>query len=250
MLTTASLRAIPLLFKLTPRIVRRGRADAPGRPGRRPARLAGLGLESVLVCSRSARAGRRTWGRQRRSFIPGPPHLELDRATSRLAVAGHIASFMNHDYERAHDLVEPRWASIRPRSMPGTSAPSRFAIAGNAKEALRQLDASEDFWQQQQALFYVRTTACIASLLLGGTSGPQRWASRTVKENPNFEAAYRPLIASLGLSGRYEEARHIWRGCASSSRTSASSGSEQLSTFARGRPDHYIEGLRRAGVDD
>ena len=67
-------------------IVRRGRSYAPGRPGRRPARLAGLRLESVLVRSQhrpglGARPGRGTG----RAVIPRPPrHRARPQERSRV----------------------------------------------------------------------------------------------------------------------------------------------------------------------
>ena len=78
----------------------------------------------------------------------------------------------------------------------------------------------------------------------------RRSVGEFVRDNPNFQAAYQPLIASLGLLGQEEEARTK---LAELRQLNPDFG---IDWFRASYPplrsqeaELYIEGLRRAGAD-
>jgi DNA-binding SARP family transcriptional activator len=138
--------------------------------------------------------------------------IELDPGNAlALSVAGHIAAYVDHDYERALHLFD-RSLKLDPSSAYAwDSSAVALSYAGRADEALRRLEGSADLWQQHPDAYYFRTTACIALLLAGKPEQAAVVGRQAVRENPNFQASYRPLIASLGLIRKREEAERYLR---------------------------------------
>lgn len=176
--------------------------------------------------------------------------IELDPKNAfALSVAGHIAAYVNHDYEHALGLFE-RSLRLNPNSAYALDSNAvTLCYAGRADEALRLLEGARPLWQQHPDPYYFQTSVCIALLLAGRPEEAAEVGRTTVRENPNFQAAYRPLVASLGLLGRVEEAD----GYLASLRRLHPDFS--LGWFRASYPplrgeagDQYIEGLRRAGV--
>jgi DNA-binding SARP family transcriptional activator/Flp pilus assembly protein TadD len=175
--------------------------------------------------------------------------LELDpKDALALAIAGHIASFIDHDYGRALDLFK-RSLWLDPNSPYARDFGAvTLCYAGNAQEALRQIGNSREIWQHP-APFYIRTTACIALFLTGQNEQAAEIGRRVVRENRNFQGAYRPLIASLGFMGEVEEARTYI------SDLQKLQPDFSIDWFRANYPplhgdynNRYIEGLCRAGV--
>jgi DNA-binding SARP family transcriptional activator/TolB-like protein len=178
--------------------------------------------------------------------------IELDPENSlALAVAGHVASFINHDYERALDLLD-RSLRLDPHSAYAWDMSAvTLCYTGRAEEAIQRLDGSMHLWQHSASPYWFRTSACIALMLAGQHARAIEVGRLAIRENPHFQAAYRPLIAALGHAGQVEEAgRH-------------------LATLRRAEPNFsidwfrasypplhgnytqlYIEGLRKAGVPE
>jgi tetratricopeptide (TPR) repeat protein len=178
--------------------------------------------------------------------------IELDPKDGlALAVAGHIASYIHYDYDRALGLFE-RSLRLDPNSAYAWDFSAvTLCYAGKADEALRQMESSQELWERQPDPYYFRTTTCIALLLAGQPERAAVVGRRTVRENPNFQAAYRPLIASLGLIGEAEEARSY---LADMRRLQPDFS---IDWFRANYPplrgehgDRYIEGLRKAGTGE
>jgi tetratricopeptide (TPR) repeat protein len=176
--------------------------------------------------------------------------IELDPGNPlALSVAGHIAAYVDHDYERALHLFD-RSLKLDPSSAYAwDSSAVALSYAGRADEALRRIEGSTDLWQQHPDAYYFRTTACIALLLSGKPEQAAAAGRQAVRENPNFQASYRPLIASLGLTGRREEAERYLR------ELRRLHPDFSLDWFQEHYPplhgqgrEHYLEGLRKAGV--
>jgi len=176
--------------------------------------------------------------------------IELDPKNAlALSMAGHIASYVDHNYDHALSLFKQS-LQIDPNS----AYTWRFnavtlCYTGHADEALQQLESCRGFWQQRPDSYYYQTARCVAFLLAGQHERAAVEGKGTLSENPNYQAAYRPLIASLGLCGNTEEARAY------------------LTDLRQLQPDfsidwfrgsypplhtdyhhRYIEGLRKAGV--
>ncbi|MCC2662815.1 MAG: transcriptional activator protein [Geminicoccaceae bacterium] len=178
--------------------------------------------------------------------------MELDpRNALVLSVAGHIASYVNHDYERALALFETSLRLDPSSAYAWDSSAITLCYAGRAEEALKQLGSSADLWQQHPDPYYFRASACIALLLAGQPEEAVAVGRRAVHENPNFQATYRPLIAGLGLTGRQGEAERYLRDLR------RLHPDFSLGWFKENYPplhgqgkDLYLEGLRKAGVRD
>jgi DNA-binding SARP family transcriptional activator/TolB-like protein len=176
--------------------------------------------------------------------------LELDPSNALvLSVAGHIAAYVDHDYERALHLFD-RSLKLDPSSAYAwDSSAVALSYAGRADEALRRIGGAAELWQQHPDAYYFRTTACIAMLLAGKPEEAVAVGRQAVRENPNFQASYRPLIASLGLTGRQEEAeRYLGELRRLHPDFSVGWFKEHYPPLHGEGREHYIEGLRKAGV--
>jgi tetratricopeptide (TPR) repeat protein len=88
-------------------------------------------------------------------------------------------------------------------------------------------------------------------MLAGRYDGAIELSRRTIDENPNFHAPYRPLLASLGQLGRMEEAEE----CLASLHRLEPEFS--IGWFRANYPplksedaERYVTGLRKAGVPE
>jgi DNA-binding SARP family transcriptional activator len=247
------LRAIPLIFKLTPhsfaeseKLLHAARDASPCDP----MVYAWWGFWYFLYIGQGQARDIKV-AREEVEFIVHRA-LELDPSNPMaLAVAGHIASFVDHDYEQALALLD-RSLSIDPSSAYAWDLSAlTLCYTGRAEEGLQLLQASRSVWERHPNPYYFRTTGCIGLMLAGRYEQAVELCRRTIRENPNFHAPYRPLIASLGQLGRVGEAR------------------ECLASLHRLEPDfsigwfrakypplqaeyaaRYLEGFRRAGVPE
>ena len=247
------LRAIPLIFKLTPdlfaeadRLLQAAQLADPNDPlvyAWRSFRYF-LDIGQGWVKDLPAAKEELDWLVRRA--------IELDPKNAlALAIAGHISSFVNHDYDRALGLFE-RSLELDPNSAYAWDLSAvTLCYTGKAEAGLQRLQASRELWQRHPHAYYFRTTACIALLLAGQYERAAEVGRRTVQDNPNFKAPYRPLIASLGHSGRIAEARTYL------DELRRVEPEFTIDWFrARYPPLHgdygarYIDGLRKAGVPE
>ena len=247
------LKAIPLIFEMSPesfseaeRMLKRALADDPHEPLAYAWRALWGCIQLGQGWTEDASATRAEvdWLVRRA--------LELDpKNPFALAIAGHAASFNHHDYATALDYFDQS-LKLDPNSPHALDLSAiTQCYVGNPKEALRRLRRYEEIWPHDPHPHFHRTTTCIALALAGRYEQAVQLGQRTLQENSNFHASYRPLIASLGQCGRIDEAR------------------EHLSTLRQREPDfsvgwfrehypplreddriRYIEGLRKAGVPE
>jgi tetratricopeptide (TPR) repeat protein len=245
------LRAIPLIFKLTPEsfaeaerlLVTAQRAD-PHDPLVYAWRAFWYFLDIGQGWARDIETAKAELGWLVRRAI------ELDpKSALALAVAGHIASFVNHDYDRALGLFEQS-LKLDPNSAYAWDLSAlTLCYSGNAEEGLRRLEGSSELWRGHPNPYYFRTSACIALMLAGEYDRAIELGRKTVRESPSFHAPYRPLIASLGHTGRIDEAREYLAGLRQLEPDFS------IGWFRANYPplhedysDRYIEGFRKAGV--
>jgi DNA-binding SARP family transcriptional activator/TolB-like protein len=178
--------------------------------------------------------------------------IELDpRNAVAFAVAGHVTSFVYHDYCTALDYFEQS-LKLDPNSLFAVDLnATTLCYTGNSSEAMRSLNRYRAAAEFEPFSYFFLTTSCIAHTFAGQFDEAIRIGNRVVRENPNFKAAYRPLLVSLGHAGRLEEA------------------SGHLANLQRLQPDfsigwfrtnypplqpddstRYIDGLRKAGVPE
>lgn len=178
--------------------------------------------------------------------------IELDPSNAlALSVGGHIAAYIDHDYERALHLFD-RSLKLDPSSVYAwDSSAVALSYAGQADEALRRIRDTANLWEQHPDAYYFRTTACIAALLAGQPEAAVAAGRQAVRENPNFQASYRPLIASLGLTGRREEAERFLRELRRLHPDFSIGWFKETYPPLHGEGrERYIEGLRKAGVPE
>ncbi|MGF7206632.1 DNA-binding SARP family transcriptional activator [Skermanella aerolata] len=245
------MRAIPLIFKLTP--------EAYAEADRLLTSAQDAGPHESMVYSWRAfwytLSIGQNWNSDRNATKAEIRFLiqramELDsRDAFALAIAGHIASFLDHDYGRALDLFRHS-LHLDPNSPYARDFSAvTLCYAGNAPEALNQIAATNEIWQQHPAPFYARTTDCIAFFLAGEHDRAAEIGRRAVRTNPNFQGAYRPLIASLGHMGKVEEAgRYLEDLRKLQPEFSIDWFRANYLPLHRDYNDHYIEGFRKAGV--
>ena len=109
--------------------------------------------------------------------------LELDRSNAlALAIAGHIASFVDHDYGRALHLLD-RSLQLDPNSAYTWDLSAlTLCYTGRATEGLQRLQASRDVWERHPNPYYFRTTACIGLLLAGDYDRAIELCRRAIRE--------------------------------------------------------------------
>ena len=178
--------------------------------------------------------------------------LEIDpRNPFALAIAGHAASFNRHDYAGALDYFD-RSLRLDPNSPHALDLSAiTQCYVGNPEEALRRLSRYEEIWPHDPHPYFHRTTTCIALALAGRYEQAVQLGQRTLQENSNFHAPYRPLIASLGQCGRIDEAReHLIKLRQRQPDFSVGWFREHYPPLREDDRTRYIEGLRKAGVPE
>jgi DNA-binding SARP family transcriptional activator len=245
------MRAIPLIFELTPDSfveARRLLSAAQEATPNDPMVYAWLAFWSFLNIGQG-------WStdpvvdRQELDFVVRRA-LELDRRNPMaLAVAGHIASFIEHDYDKALRLFD-RSLDLDPTSAYTLDLSAlTLCYTGRPTEGLRRLQATRDVWERHPNASFFRTTACIGLMLAGRYEQAVELCQRTIRENPSFHAPYRPLIASLGQLGRLDEAH---RGLIELQRLEPGFSigwfRDNYPPLQQDVAERYIDGLRKAGV--
>jgi tetratricopeptide (TPR) repeat protein len=122
---------------------------------------------------------------------------------------------------------------------------------GHAKEALHQLNRNQEVWSYEPYRYFFLATACIAHMFAGEYDLAVQFGRRTIRENPNFQAAYRPLLASLGHIGQVDEARaHLATLQQAEPDFSIDWFRAHYPPLQKDDSERYLEGLRRAGVPE
>lgn len=178
--------------------------------------------------------------------------IELDPDNAEaLGIYAHLCSFVHHDFEAATHYFE-RSLSLNPSLafIWALSAPTSCYM-GRPDDALRRLRRYRELapFDPYNRLFESMDT--MAHLFACDYETAAAIGRRAVRASPTFTNGYKPLIAALGHLGLREEAsRHI----ATLKRLEPGFS---ILTFTRRYPfkfredrDHYVEGLRKAGVSE
>jgi DNA-binding SARP family transcriptional activator/tetratricopeptide (TPR) repeat protein len=178
--------------------------------------------------------------------------IELDPKNSlALAIAGHNASFVRHDYLYALHLFE-RSLQLDPTSAYATDLKAvTLCYMGDPTQALQLLSSCQNAWQERSDIFCYWTSICIAYLFSAQYDRAVVLGEKIVRTNPNYLAAYRPLIASLGHLGRIEEAlRYLARLRQAQPSFCIGWFHDNYPPLEDGCRERYMVGLRKAGVGD
>lgn len=168
-----------------------------------------------------------------------------------LAIAGHIASYLHHDYERGRVQID-RALQINP------NAPFAWAVSaanrcysGEPDRALAELDRYQQLCPRDPYAAFYTPIFAIAHAVAGRYEDAVRWGRQAVRGRQNFTAACKPLIASLGHLGRRDEAGAYIRQLLDLDPEFCIDTFRQRYPFRRAEDrDRYIEGLRQAGVPE
>jgi DNA-binding SARP family transcriptional activator/TolB-like protein len=245
------MRAVPLIYKMSPQSV--GEADELLKAATRLDPKNGLAYTWRTFCQ-LIRIGQQ-WVKDT------PLALEeinwLSRAAIELhpedavalALRGHIEAFIFHNYNQAIFCFD-RALKLNPNS--------GFALAfsavthcylGNTQEALLRLERYHQLSPFDPYPFYFHTADCIAYALSGQYEKAAQIGRLAVGDNPNYFAAYRPLIASLGHLGKVDEARtYLKKLLENEPHFTLSWLRTKYPPLAVDHRDQYIRGLRKAGV--
>jgi DNA-binding SARP family transcriptional activator len=130
------------------------------------------------------------------------------------------------------------------------SAPT-YCYIGKPEEALRRLDRYRELAPFDPYSLFFENAYTIAHLFNRDYEQAVSYGRRVVNANPEFINSYKPLIAALGYLGQIEEAKRYVEAVLALEPTFS------LKEFAESYPlkreidrDHYVEGLRLAGVPE
>ena len=97
--------------------------------------------------------------------------------------------------------------------------------------------------------FYFNTAFTLTYALAGEYQKAVEVGRRVIAENPNYYAAYRPLITSLGRIGQVDEARGLLdKLLINEPQFSIGWFRSKYPPLPDDQLDHYLEGFRQVGV--
>jgi DNA-binding SARP family transcriptional activator/Tfp pilus assembly protein PilF len=177
--------------------------------------------------------------------------IRLDPANAQaVATYAHLCAFYHHDFETAQSHFDLA-LRLNPNLALAWALSAAFACyVGRPAEALermaryRQLAPFDPYFGPFAETIYV-----IAHLLMGDYECAAKIGRRSVKANRDFTNGYKPLISALGHLGHRDDAAHYLEELLN--REPSFSIAQFIKTYPFNRTsdrDHYVEGLRRAGV--
>ena len=245
------LRAIPLLYSLD-----RRRYDEAGAMLRQ---AAAASAEDSMVAAWTAfwhlfRVGQGWSESPEQEYIEAEHQsrraIELDPENAEaLGIYAHLCSFVHHDFKTASHyfdqslILNPSLAFIWALSSPTS------CYMGRPDDALRRLSRYRELapFDPYHRLFESMET--MAHLFARDYESAATIGRRAVRASPAFTNGYKPLISALGHLGLREEAAGFIAALA------RLEPDFSIAAFARRYPfqfredrDHYIAGLRMAGV--
>ena len=167
-----------------------------------------------------------------------------------LAMKGHFQAFVEHDFETALELHEKAYRLNPCSSMVLLLNSCTYSYCGEPQKAidrLAELNELVEFEERHKFLYYVAHS--IAYTFNRDYELGIEWGKKCISDTPGFTNGYKPIICCLGHLGKTEEA------AAYIDKLSRLDPDFSLDQIARVYPfkqehdrNHYIEGLRKAGV--
>jgi serine/threonine protein kinase/Tfp pilus assembly protein PilF len=168
-----------------------------------------------------------------------------------LTIAGHCASFVQHDFERALRLFD-KALQVNPNSaFAWARSAATYCYLGNPEEALQRLDRYRQLGPMACYVFLGDNVYCRAYTIAGRYPEAITWGRKVVHDYPDFSNGYKPLLASLGHAGYLEEARtYLHRLLQLEPDFSISAFRERYPFHKAADRERFIAGLRKAGVPE
>jgi DNA-binding SARP family transcriptional activator/TolB-like protein len=204
-------RAVPLIYAMTPDAadrahawLERAHAQAP-RLAKVHAWLAFLLLVRIgqqWVTDREAAGEELIYHLQRA--------LELDPDDAMThALRGHVSAFVFHDFQAALDSFAVSRACNAGLAFGWGFSAVTQSYLGRTAEAWAHLREYRRLQPIDPFPFYFDTAELLAHALAGNDAQAVRIGRRVLATNPNYFAAYRPMIAGLARTGQMAEAQSL-----------------------------------------
>ncbi|HKJ53404.1 MAG TPA: BTAD domain-containing putative transcriptional regulator [Gammaproteobacteria bacterium] len=167
-----------------------------------------------------------------------------------LAMKGHFKAFVEHDFESALELHDKAYRLNPCSSMVLLLNSCTFSYCGEPRRAidrLAELNELVEFEERHKFLYYVAHS--IAYTFNRDYELGIEWGKKCISDTPSFTNGYKPIICCLGHLGKTEEAANYI------DKLSELDPDFSIEQVAKVYPfkqetdrNHYIEGLRKAGV--
>jgi DNA-binding SARP family transcriptional activator len=167
-----------------------------------------------------------------------------------LAMKGHFKAFVEHDFESALGLHHKAYRLNPYSSMVLLLNSCTYSYCGEPQKALDRLEEINElveFEERHKFLYYIAHS--IAYTFMREYELGIAWGKKCISDTPGFTNGYKPIICCLGHLGKTEEAAvYIDK----LSQLDPDFSIEQITRVYPFKQEsdrnHYIDGLRKAGV--
>jgi adenylate cyclase len=246
-------RAIPLMFQLSKESLRAAeqllRAADEGRP--RSSRTRAIRAFAALLSigqqwANDPRVEVQNIDWLTRSAIECSPSDAL-----ALSLRGHVESFIFHRFDRALDYFDRAIRCNRSEPFCWAFSAVTLSYLGRTREAMGRLHRYRRLCPFDAYPFYFNTAFTLNYALAGEYDKAVQMGRRVLAENPNYFAAYRPLITSLARTGAVDEARVLLeRLLANEPQFSIGWFRSKYPPLPGDRLEHYLKGFREVGLPE
>ena len=167
-----------------------------------------------------------------------------------LAMKGHFQAFVEHDFEAALELHHKAYRLNPCSSMVLLLNSFTFSYCGEPQKAIERLAELNDLveFEERHKFMYYLAHAITYTFNRDYELGIE-WGKKCISDTPSFTNGYKPIICCLGHLGKTEEAAiYIDK----LSQLDPDFSIEQVAKVYPFKQEadrnHYIEGLRKAGV--
>ncbi len=176
--------------------------------------------------------------------------IERDRDDPAvLALAAHALSFATLDHRTALALIE-RSLTINPNSAVGLHAAGWVrTYVGDAAPAIECFARALRISPLDSRIHLFFSGLAFGHIMLGQSGEAIKWARKCVENNPRWIFGFKALAAALANEGRLDEARQAAARVLASDPDYSLRHTVRLITPGPWR-DHYLSGMRKAGIPD
>ena len=168
-----------------------------------------------------------------------------------LGIYGHVCSFLNKDFDSALHYFE-RALRVNPNlAFVWSLSALTYCYIGAPDIALQRLERHRDLTPIEPYPSLFDNPYAIAYLIKRDYEQAAIFGRRVTKTRPEFVNGYKPLIAALGHLGRKDEARGYIQKLLSLEPNFTVERFGEVYPFKHNSDrDHYMQGLRLAGVKE
>jgi adenylate cyclase len=168
-----------------------------------------------------------------------------------LSIRGHVESFVFHRFDRALDCFDRALQSNPSEPFCWAFSAVTLSYLGRTGEAIGRLHRYRELCPLDPYPFYFNTAFTLTYALAGEYAKAVEMGRRVVAENPNYFAAYRPLITSLARTGAIDEARTLLdKLFANEPQFSIGWFRSKYPPLGGDQLEQYLKGFREVGVPE